>query len=101
MKFNTTQIPVDHAGEILRNHYLNNSKDFVSVVYPFRLLPQWASKRIEKLLNLDEPYFGIVSNEMVVIQQNDGDTLLVIWDKEGVLYWNPDAKKSHGWQREN
>lgn len=101
MKFNTTQIPVDHAGEILRNHYLNNSKDFVSIPYPLWALPSWAAAKCRKLINQDLPFYGLVGDNLVTINQYDGDQLLIIWDKEGVLYWNSDAKKSHGWQREN
>jgi len=99
---NTTELPVNLAGEILRNIFLTNSEEYVSTTHPLTAMPQWAANRCRKLIDDSVSYYGILGRNLLVIQQNNGDSLLIIWDiKDGVLYWNDDAKKDHGWQREN
>lgn len=102
MTINTTSLPVNLAGEVLRNYYLANSNRMTSVPRPLVGLPEWARNKVKSLLSDSEPYYGLLGLDMVVVTQNDGDMLLVIFDfVDGVLYWNDDAKKDHGWQREN
>jgi hypothetical protein len=102
MTINTTNLPVNLAGEVHRNHYLRNSKRMTSVSRPLTSLPEWARNMVKSLLSDSEPYYGLLGSDMVVITQNDGDMLLVIFDfTDEVLYWNDDAKKDYGWQREN
>lgn len=99
---NTTNLPVNLAGEVLRNYYLVNSKEMVSVPRPLVSLPEWARNKVKSLLSDSVPHYGLFGRDMTVITQNDGDNLLVIFDlADGVLYWNDDAKKDYGWQREN
>lgn len=98
---NTTSLPVNLAGEVLRNYYLNNSKRMVTAG-ALDSLPKWARNKVKSLLSDSVPHYGFIGNDMSVITQNTGDTLLVIFDlADGVLYWNDDAKKDYGWQREN
>lgn len=102
MTINTTNLPVNLAGEVLRNYYLSNSKRMTSVSRPLAALPEWARNMVKSLLSDSEPYYGLLGLDMVVITQNDGDMLLVIFDwADEVLYWNDDAKKDYGWQRQN
>lgn len=102
MTINTTNLPVNLAGEVLRNYYSSNSKRMTSVARPLAALPEWARNKVKSLLSDSEPYYGLLGLDMVVITQNNGDMLLVIFDlNENVLYWNSDAKKDYGWQREN
>lgn len=102
MTINTTNLPVNLAGEVLRNYYFRNSKRMTSVSRPLASLPEWARNMVKSLLSDSEPYYGLLGSDMVVITQNDGDMLLVIFDfTDEVLYWNDDAKKDYGWQREN
>lgn len=102
MTINTTSLPVNLAGEILRNQYLANSKEYVSCPRPLAALPKWAADRCRALVNDSEPSYALIGPDLVVIQQNNGDILLILWDvKDKVLYWNDDAKKDHGWHREN
>lgn len=102
MLTNTTSLPVDLAGEILRNQYLANSKGYVSCPRPLEALPKWAANRCLDLLFSDYKLsYAVIGPDLVVIQQNDGDILLILWDIEDkVLYWNSDAKKAYGWKRE-
>ena len=101
MTINPSSLPVNLAGEVLRNYYLTNSRRMTSVARPLNALPGWARNKVKSLLSA-EPYYGLLGLDMVVITQNDGDMLLVIFDlADNLLYWNDDAKKDHTWQREN
>ena len=102
MQLYTTHLPAALAGQVLSNYFLANSKEYVSIPYPFSALPEWAANRAKKILNLDKKYYGLIGPDLVIIQQNaadDKDSLLIIWDKDdSCLYWN---KNNLGWQREN
>lgn len=98
-------LPVDLAGEVLRHVYLRAKETdrLVSVKYPLQDLPRKAVALVTELLAPEVNYFGWVDigNLITVISQTDGDELLVIYDRTThTLYWNTDAKKSYGWNRQ-
>ncbi len=103
MQLYTTHIPALLAGQVLYQNFLSNSKEYVSVPRPLEDMAGWARNKCKQnLINKEIAYFGVVSSDLVIIQQNtadDKESLLIIWDKDDSrLYWN---KNDSGWQREN